>query len=93
MDQLLGKVMAIAFVVEVLTNTIKKALPGLSSQYIPFIAGCLGVSLAWGTGIGVLGTLEIPVRHLMVDYLVTGVVISRGANIVHDLAKTLSLSS
>lgn len=93
MNQLLGKVMAIAFVVEVLTNTIKTALPGLNRQYMPFIAGCLGVTLAWGTGIGVLGTLEISVRHLVVDYLVTGIVISRGANIVHDLAKTLSLSS
>lgn len=93
MDQLLGKVMAIAFLVEVLTNTIKTALPKLNRQYIPFIVGCLGVTMAWGTGIGVLTTLEIPVRHVLVDYLVTGIVISRGANMVHDLAKTLSLSS
>lgn len=93
MDQLLGKVMAIAFLVEVLTNTIKTAIPKLNRQYIPLIAGCLGVTMAWGTGIGVLTTLEIPVRHVLVDYLVTGIVISRGANMVHDLAKTLSLSS
>lgn len=93
MDQLLGKVTAIAFLVEVLTNTIKTALPNLNRQYIPFVAGCLGVALSWGTGVGLLSTLEIPVRHILVDYLITGVVISRGANIVHDLAKTLSLSS
>lgn len=93
MNQLLGKVMAVAFVVEVLTNTIKTALPNLKRSYIPFIAGVLGVALAWSTGIGILSSLEIPIRYGFLDYLVTGVVISRGANIVHDLAKTLSLSS
>ncbi len=93
MEQLLGKVTAIAFLVEVLTNTIKASLPGLNRQYIPFVAGSLGVALAWGTGVGVLSTLQIPVRHILLDYLVTGVVISRGANMVHDLAKTLSVSS
>lgn len=93
MDQLLGKVLAIAFVVEVLMNTIKNALPNLDTRYLPFLSGVLGVALAWATGIGVLSTLEIPVRHLLLDYIVTGVVISRGSNIVHDLAKTLSVSS
>ena len=93
MDQLLGKVLAIAFVVEVITNTIKTALPNLDTRYLPFLSGVLGVALSWVTGIGVLGTLEIPIRNLFLDYLVTGIVISRGANIVHDLAKTLSLAS
>jgi len=93
MEQLLGKVLAIAFVVEVLINTVKVALPNLDTRYLPFLSGVLGVALAWATGIGVLSTLEIPTRHLALDYLVTGIVISRGANIVHDLAKTLSVSS
>ncbi len=93
MDQLLGKVLAIAFVVEVLTNTVKTALPSLDTRDLPFLSGVLGVALAWATGIGVLSTLEITVRYVVLDYLVTGVVISRGANIVHDLAKTLSAAS
>lgn len=93
MNQLLGKVLAIAFVIEVLTNTVKAALPELNTRYIPFISGILGVALSWASGVGVLSTLEIPVRHVLIDYLVTGIVTSRGANIVHDLAKTLSASS
>ena len=90
MDQLLGKVLAIAFLTEVLTNTLKTAAPKLDKRYIPLMAGVVGVALAWSTGIGVLST---PVRFLSLDYLVTGVIISRGANIVHDLAKALSLVS
>ncbi|HHY15370.1 MAG TPA: hypothetical protein GX521_04775 [Firmicutes bacterium] len=93
MDQLLGKVLAIAFLTEVLTNTLKTAAPKLDKRYIPLMAGVVGVALAWSTGIGVLSTLRIPVRFLSLDYLVTGVIISRGANIVHDLAKALSLVS
>ncbi|NLJ80300.1 MAG: hypothetical protein GX335_04680 [Firmicutes bacterium] len=93
MNQLLGKVAAIAFLVEVLTNTIKTIVPNLNRKHIPFVAGLLGVVLAWSTGIGLLAALQIPIKHALLDYLVTGVVISRGANIVHDLAKTLSLSS
>lgn len=93
MDQLLGKVLAIAFLTEVLTNALKSAAPNLNRCYIPLAAGIVGVALAWSTGIGVLSTLRIPVRFLALDYLVTGIIISRGANIVHDLAKTLSLAS
>lgn len=93
MDMLLGKVLAIALVTEVLTNTIKTILPDLNTRYLPLISGILGVALAWATGVGVLSSLEMPVRHAVLDYLVTGVVTSRGANIVHDLAKALSLVS
>lgn len=93
MNQILGKVIAIAFLVEVLTNSIKNALPKLQSRYLPLIAGILGVILSWSTGIGILSSLQIPIRNTILDYLVTGVIISRGANIVHDLAKTLSFSS
>lgn len=93
MDQLLGKVLAIAFVIEVLTNTIKTALPDLDRRHMPLISGVLGVALAWASGVGLLSTLDIPVRYAVLDHLVTGIVTSRGANIVHDLAKSLSLSS
>ncbi|HHU62563.1 MAG TPA: hypothetical protein GXZ55_11520 [Natronincola sp.] len=93
MDVLLGKVLAIAFLVEILTNTIKAALPSLNRNYIPFIAGFLGICVAWMTNIGIMDSLEISVRHKIIDHFVTGMVISRGSNIVHDLAKTLSLSS
>ncbi|HBG09986.1 MAG TPA: hypothetical protein DDX25_08240, partial [Firmicutes bacterium] len=64
MDQLLGKVLAIAFVIEVLTNTIKTLLPDLNRRHLPFISGVLGVCLAWMSGVGLLSTLDIPVRHV-----------------------------
>ena len=91
MEQLLGKVLAIAFVVSD-HNVIKNALPTWTPATCPFYQGSRRLSRL-GQCIGVLSTLEIPVRYLLLDYLVTGVVISRGSNIVHDLAKTLSSAS
>ena len=68
-------------------------VPSLDKRHITIVAGVLGVLVAFITRTGVLHALEIPVQFDYVDYLITGVLISRGANIVHDLAKTLNLAS
>ncbi|MGI6641342.1 MAG: hypothetical protein ACOX48_07685 [Limnochordia bacterium] len=93
MDVVLAKITAIAFLVEVLTNAVKSLVPSLDKRHITIVAGVLGVLVAFITRTGVLHALEIPVQFDYVDYLITGVLISRGANIVHDLAKTLNLAS
>lgn len=93
MDVVLAKVTAIAFLVEVLTNLVKSVTPSLDKRYVTIVAGCLGVVTAFITRTGVLDALEIPVQNAFVDYFITGILISRGANIVHDLAKTLNLAS
>ncbi|MGI6148846.1 MAG: hypothetical protein GX195_08660 [Firmicutes bacterium] len=93
MDIVLAKVTAIAFLVEVLTNMVKSLVPNLDKRHITLVAGVLGVLVAAITRTGVLHALEIPVQFDYVDYFITGVLISRGANIVHDLAKTLNVAS
>jgi len=93
MDMILAKVTAIAFLVEVLTNLVKALVPDLEKRYITIVAGVLGILIATITGTGILATLEIPVQFVYVDYFITGILVSRGANIVHDLAKALNLAS
>ena len=93
MDVVLAKVTAIAFLVEVLTNAVKSVVPNLKNRHITIVAGVLGILVAFMTRTGVLHALEIPIQFDYVDYLITGVLISRGANIVHDLAKTLNIAS
>ena len=94
MDIVLAKVTAIAFLVEVLTNMVKSLVPNLDKRHITLVAGVLGVLVAAITRTGVLHALEIPVQFDYVDYFITGgCFISRGANIVHDLAKTLNVAS
>ena len=93
MDIVLAKVTAIAFLVEVLTNMVKSLVPNLDKRHITLVAGVLGVPVAASTRSGVLRALDISVQFDYVDYFITGVLISRGANIVHDLAKTLNVAS
>ena len=93
MNLLLGKVAAIAFLDEVLTNFIKTLIPSLNRVYVPIVAGIVGIALAWTTNIGIFSALDIPIKCTLLDYIITGILISRGANLVHDLAKTLNLST
>jgi len=87
---LLHKVLALAVLSEIITNLIKTLAPNLDKAYIPPIAGIVGIILSWLTSVGLFSTLGIPVKYALVDYLLTGVIVSRGANIVHDLADRLN---
>ncbi|HHT36463.1 MAG: hypothetical protein ACE3NC_09000 [Candidatus Wallacebacter cryptica] len=77
---------------EVITNFVKTLVPNLDKSYITTIAGLIGIILAWLTGVGLFSTLDIPVKYVAVDHILTGVIVSRGANIVHDLASKLNES-
>ena len=87
---LLHKVLALAVLSEIITNFIKTLAPSLDKSYIPPIAGIVGIILSWLTCVGIFSTLDVPVKYAVVDYILTGVIVSRGANIVHDLADKLS---
>lgn len=87
---MLDRVLTIAILVEVITNFFKYVNPQLEKRLLPILAGLVGVVLAWTTETSILTALEIPVKSITVDYLVTGIIISRGANIVHDVAKKVN---
>ncbi len=85
------KVIIIAMLVEVTTNFIKIIIPNLEKRYITIVAGLIGVLVSTVTGVGILGTLDIPVNFVPLDYILTGIIVSRGANLVHDFSKRLNL--
>lgn len=92
MDPLiLHKIIVIAFLVEIITNFIKNIVPDLNKTFIMISAGVIGILISMLTGIGILDTLEIPTRYPMADSIITGIIVSRGANLVHDLSKKLNL--
>ncbi len=87
---ILHKALLLAVLTEIITNMIKTIVPKIDKTHIPTIAGAIGIMLAWLTGVGLFNTLGIPLKIPTIDYLLTGIIVSRGANVVHDLAKKLN---
>ncbi len=90
MDFILHKVFALAVLSEIITNMVKTIVPNLDKVFITTVAGLIGIILAWLTNVGIFNTLDIPVKYILVDYILTGIIISRGANFVHDIADKLN---
>src|SRR5690554_6499733 len=87
---LVHKVLVIAVLVEITTNIIKTFAPTLESRYFTIVAATIGIIIALMTDIGILSSLNLPVRYATFDYILTGVIVSRGGNLVHDLATKLN---
>ncbi len=77
--------MVLAVIVEVLTNGVKSLFPFLKGNSSRFIAAAIGILLCFYTKIGIFSRLEIGITYEFIDYLITGIIISRGSNAVHDV--------
>lgn len=85
--QSLSALIILAILVEITTNIIKGAIPQVKGPGSQIIALFIGITLAYATGLGILGQMNIPVRFGWVDNLLTGIIISRGSNAFHDLSQ------
>ncbi len=84
----LTTVILLAVIVEVVTNWIKAAFPVLKGENgngSRIMAAIVGVLICTSTNIGILTKLNIQVHFLIIDYIITGIIISRGSNAVHDI--------
>ena len=78
-------ILVLAVIVEVVTNGVKAAFPILKGNHSRLVAAVIGALLCVTTKIGILSNLEIQVKYQLIDYIITGIVISRGSNAVHDI--------
>lgn len=78
-------IIILAVVVEVVTNGIKAAFPGLKGNRSRFVAAAIGTIICITTKMGILTNLKIDISIKYIDYILTGIVISRGSNAVHDI--------
>ncbi|NLM96802.1 MAG: hypothetical protein GX175_04165 [Halanaerobiaceae bacterium] len=79
-----------AVIVEVVTNGIKSALPFIKAvnnkNGSRITAAIVGIVLCITTNLGILNRLRIDISIKLLDYIITGIIISRGANAVHDIS-------
>jgi len=84
----LTTIVLLAVIVEVVTNGIKAVFPlikGENRNGSRLMAAIVGIILCITTSIGILHKLNINVRYDLIDYIITGIIISRGSNAVHDI--------
>ncbi|HHY36077.1 MAG TPA: hypothetical protein GX518_00115 [Firmicutes bacterium] len=73
---------------EIITEIIKTAFPILK-RYVMVIAIVCGVVLCIQARVGLLAVLGVTLHSPAMDYILTGVIISRGSNVIHDLIAQL----
>ncbi len=81
----LSTVILLAVIVEVVTNGIKAIFPILKGKSSRIVAAAIGILMCLSTNIGILSNLNIGIKYVLIDYIITGIVISRGSNAVHDI--------
>lgn len=81
----------LAVVVEFITETLRDCLPFLRRLPASLLSAVLGILVCYLTDRGLL-TLAAGgfIRCIYIDYLLTGLIISRGAGVMHDLIDAFS---
>lgn len=81
-------IILLSVLVEIVTNAFKAILPVIkkyNGNGSRLAAAIVGILLCVSTKIGILQNFSITVNPVFIDYFVTGIVISRGSNAVHDI--------
>jgi hypothetical protein len=85
----LSSILVLAIIVEFSTEILKSVVPSIRGRHSRAVAILLGMILCVTTRSGLMAMFRIYPLYPQIDYLITGLVISRGSNIVHDLVSRL----
>jgi hypothetical protein len=88
----LTTILVLAILVEFSTEIIKSVFPSVRGQYSRGVAVLLGMILCVSTQSGILQTFNIHSFYPQIDYFLSGIIISRGSNIIHDLVSRLDMA-
>lgn len=88
----ISTVFILSLLVELSTEIIKSAVGFIRGSRTQFVSIVLGIVICFVTTTGILSALDIYIRIPAFDFLITGLIISRGSNIVHDLIKKINTS-
>lgn len=86
----LSQLSVIAFLVETLLQTIKPIYDKEKGWQIDQVAAIIiGILICVGTDIDVFKLVDIPMHIPYLGPVLTGIIVSRGSNIMHDIIKYL----
>ncbi len=78
---------------EEITNIFKSSFPKIVTRSRKSLVAILvGILLAISTKAGLLSTLGFNITYPLIDFIATGVIISRGSNFLHDLIEQANIT-
>jgi hypothetical protein len=81
----------LALLVEICVDIVKAAIPAIRGWKSQLTSVVVGVLLTTATTTGLLSALQVNLSVCWIDYFLTGLIISRGSNFIHDLLSKLNL--
>jgi hypothetical protein len=82
----LAIIFALAVIVEAVVNIFFKE--GVASKWKQWVALACGVAMTVVWGVGVIAAVDLPIPNEVAryfDYVLTGILVSRGSNYLHTL--------
>ncbi|NLY55132.1 MAG: hypothetical protein GX058_01330 [Firmicutes bacterium] len=89
MNAVAFNLLALALFTEVLTNMAKNIFPDITGIWSNLVAAIFGMAICLGTQTGFFSLAGMSLNPPLVDYLLTGLIVARGSNFVHNLVDTL----
>jgi len=87
--EILNSIIILSVIIEFTNEIIKKAIPAVSGVHSQKTAIIIGVMLCIATESGILTLLGVNLRYPLIDYIISGIILSRGSNVIHDLLSRL----
>lgn len=86
----LAKILILSIIGEAIWETLKMFWQEgkISKDRIGALVVC--IIIVWSTDLDIMTTLGIPVKVKIIGILLTGILISRGSNFVHDLFSSVN---
>lgn len=92
MGNAFATLIVLAILVEVCVDIIKAAIPAIHGWKSKMSSIIVGVLLATTTATGLLTSMGVMLSVPWIDYFLTGLILSRGSNFLHDLLSKLRLA-
>lgn len=86
----LAKILILSIIGEAIWETLKMFWQEgkISKDRIGALIVC--IIIVWSTDLDIMTTLGIPVKFKVIGILLTGILISRGSNFIHDLFSSVN---
>ncbi len=87
----IATILLVAVLVEAITEWLKLSVPKLddNTPWIYAVTAVIGIGVCFGTGAGILSAMGVSCPFWL-DYIMSGIIVSRGSNYVHDLMNRLT---